>query len=700
MNAIIKDIVMSSSFIYFSISILLIVLFGLCMKHFLGGYTPRKVLKGIDKSLSKSHLWQVFILVFFIFFSFAILLFIGTSITSLWEKDYQPPFWKALGHFLNPGYYDNDDGIANGWIFVINIFGMTLMTGLLISVLSNILERRVDNIKNGRISYSFRKHFVIIGYTEMTISLIKQLHSDNHDAEIVLQTIQKVPAVRHKLFSYIDDQIEDKLTILSGNRNSKDDLKKLYLSDAEEIFLLGENDEFDHDSLNIECLKLICSILPANDNITRKKCHVLFENQSTYTILQQRDIQGISRVEFCPFNFYEKWAENVFITDSVHYCPLDRIPIREESAHTVHLVIVGMSKMGVALAIEATHICHFPNFIAKNDLKTRITFIDKNADEEMHFLQGRYQSFFDEIDYGFENIKDHNEDFKNISTGHFTDIEWQFIKGGVEHPEIQKKIADFSNEKNTLLTIAVCLNDPAVAIATGMYFNNEVYQSDKIKHFDQFNTRMPELSEDERSLFNVQILIKQDTPYSILSMLGNTNKYYNVRAFGMLNLCPDISNSDDRDIPAKKVHYTYDYYFKNNKQIPASYPEVASLDAEWDKIPIVEKWSNRYHTNMINVKQRSFDIGKITETGDDAEKESVKLIDLIAKVEHNRWNIEKLLMGFRPARGSEQNIPKKELKKSFIHPDIKKYEDISEEMKDIDRMITKVLPLIIKDKEQ
>ena len=34
-----------------------------------------------------------------------------------------------------------------------------------------------------------------------------------------------------------------------------------------------------------------------------------------------------------------------------------------ESEKYVHLVIVGMSRMGVALAVEAAHIAHYPNFI-------------------------------------------------------------------------------------------------------------------------------------------------------------------------------------------------------------------------------------------------------------------------------------------------------------------------------------------------
>lgn len=74
---------------------------------------------------------------------------------------------------------------------------------------------------------------------------------------------------------------------------------------------------------------------------------------------------------------------------------MDREPITRESNRTVHLVIIGMSRMGVALGIEAAHLLHFPNFCRDRRLKSRITFIDAAADEEMNFFRGRYRHYFD-----------------------------------------------------------------------------------------------------------------------------------------------------------------------------------------------------------------------------------------------------------------------------------------------------------------
>ena len=60
------------------------------------------------------------------------------------------------------------------------------------------------------------------------------------------------------------------------------------------------------------------------------------------------------------------------------YPPLDRDGIRAQSDRYVHLIVVGMSRMGVAMGVTAAHIDHNPNFVTQC-FRTRITFIDPDA---------------------------------------------------------------------------------------------------------------------------------------------------------------------------------------------------------------------------------------------------------------------------------------------------------------------------------
>jgi type I site-specific restriction endonuclease len=96
---------------------------------------------------------------------------------------------------------------------------------------------------------------------------------------------------------------------------------------------------------------------------------------------------------------------------------------------------------------------------------------------------------------------------------------------------------------------------------------------------------------------------------------------------------------------------------------------------------------------MLAIKERSFRL-----TPDSSQ------LDILAQVEHNRWNIEKLLMGYRPLTAEERETKnKKELKdlkdQYFAHPDICAYNSLPESQKDIDRILSKALPLIKNQEE-
>jgi hypothetical protein len=550
------------------------------------------------------------------------------------------------GSTFHPGFPDSD----KHWALFIGFAGMILLGGLLISVFNNIMQRRVEKVNDGRVYYRFKKHTLIVGYNKMCINLINQL-AEKHGTRlnIVLQTTCDVPAVRHELFSYLDRAIESQITIVLGSRTSVEDVEKLYPAEAEEIFILGETGEYDHDALNIECMAIMAGLMPFDEKC-QKKCHVLIEYQSTYAIFQRKSPDEITkqRIDFLPFNFHETWAKKVFVDgeykspampNPIRYTPLDRKPVRFDSEETVHLLIVGMSQMGVALGIQASHICHFPNFIRDKRKKTRITFIDANADREMNFLQGRYPALFDEIDWSFADIETPENRSGNCNSKEkFTDIEWHFVKGQVEHPLVRQQIREWSNEPDVYFTIAVCIEHPPASMAAGLYLPEEVYAK-----------RIP-------------VLALQQNSHVTLSLLEKDFKYGEVRAFGMLDNCFNLQESEDR-LPML-VNYVYDEFYNTDK-VPSlerlTEEEENDVRQRWAKLKTVKKWSNRYNANMLKVKRRSFDIDRLTEL---PEKDYREQIEWLSEVEHNRWNIEELLMGYRPGSPEEH---------AEIEDDINKY---------------------------
>jgi hypothetical protein len=693
-----------TDFIRISIVTGLLLLETVFAKYLIGKYwgkfSRKNIIRRFDRTISHSEISQIKVLGTIILFIFIFVVTLSLYFPSVHEETVWKRVWHAVGHFFSQGVYNRkEDGIHNFCIFFINLAGMILLGGILISVISNVLQRRIDKIKNGQVHYDFNKHIVIFGYGKMTLGLIKQLTA-KYNNEIVIQTTRKIPDIYHELLCNISHEPEKKVILISGNRNSVEDIEVLRLEKAEEIYILGENDEYEHDAINIECVKKINKILKSKNVTTEKNCHVLFENQATYAILQQYDFDelrtGTAKTEngnevdekgaylnFMPFNFCEIWAHKIFIdgqykgldetAGTVKYLPLDREPILFDSDKTIHLLIAGMSKMGIAFAIMASHICHYPNFIRNKKLKTRITFIDEKADKEMYYLQGKYRHLFNNMNYSFTDILNPANDFacKQPQATEFIDVEWHFIKGRIENPQIQSYIERCADEENSLLTIAICLNLPSSAIATSLYLPDNIY------------------------LKQIPVLVKQNSSYSILSMLKDRGKYAHVKPFGMLDNCLDFSQTVDL-IP-KKINYVYNFYFNTAtyRQIPTTVP-VDECNRQWKSLPVSKQWSNRYHADMMNTKIRSFELDKHPEN---LEKD----IDLIAEVEHNRWNMEELLLGYRPTNDVENKdiangkINPNELKTSFIHHDISPFESLLENKKNIDRMISYAIPVLIKE---
>ena len=641
-----------------------------------------KILRIVDRAVSgtigKQFLFflMIAVAVFILLLAVSALFFPAQSP----EKAFDFKFWNILSNFIDPNGFENINGFERWLIFITNLCGMVLFAGVLVALLTNTIYQRIERIKNGEVNYDFSGHVVVIGFDNICKGLVKQLAEQN---EVVLQTSTSVEKVRQELLSGLSEKIKERITIVSGSRVSREDVRKLNINKCKQVFLLGETDEDAHDSQNIECLEIISKIIEAAKKNIR--CHVLFNHHSTFAAFEQQDIPGIrDKIDFVPFNFYDMWAQKIFVENSynngeISYKPLDHKPITEDSQNRVHLVILGMSNMGIALGLQAAQICHFPNFITKG-IKTRITFIDENADCRMNSLKSRLRNFFNEIDYSYqsfgENIRHSNAKEKKK----FTDIELEFIKARFEDEAVQRYIEETALEKTIFLTIAVALSDASSALDAALYLPSVVYDSD------------------------ASVLVRQEHSHAIISMLSHEEKgdvyrkYKNLRPFGMVENSYDLKQADD--LLPMMIKYTYDKT-TDEKTVRDFHEDTIRRNwiEKWKKTDNISalKASNRYCANMIPLKQRSLGI-----------KEGVDLnprqISLAARMEHNRWVIEKLLVGFRaptPEEAASTEEKREYFKTHFIHPDIEAYQELGEDEKGInvkvyDINISNSLPYMIK----
>ncbi|MDR0503977.1 MAG: hypothetical protein LBH16_11730 [Treponema sp.] len=591
-------------------------------------------------------------------------------------------FWNVLYSFMDVSSFGNTSVRSIPLVLIANLLGKVIFVGIMVSILTNAVLHRISRVKNGEVYYAFTDHVIIIGFDHICKGLVEQLAADN---DVILQTSRDIQSVRQNLFSGLSAGLAKKVNVVSGNRVSPDDIKKLRAEKCRQVFLLGETDEDDRDSRNIECLGIIGKF--AKEAGTNIRCHVLFEHQSTFTAFQQQEIPGIREsIDFVPFNFCDMWAQKIFAENTynngeINYTPLDHQPITADSEKRVHLAILGMSDMGIALGIQAAQLCHFPNFVTKG-IKTRITFIDENADRRMNLLKNQLQGFFNEIEYSLRSA-DGSVNTVPVQEGKkFTDVELEFIKGRFEDDAAQMYLKEAALQENSYLTVAIAVKDSAAAIKTALSMPVCVFDC------------------------GASVLIRQEHSYAIVSMLSRKQegvhyrKYKNIRPFGMLDNAYDISQSEN--LLPMMIKYVYDN--TSDEKFVKEFP-VETIRKNW-----IENWrktdnvsalkaSNRYAANFISVKQRSLGI----QEGADLDS---KQINLAARMEHNRWVMEKLLIGFRAptpeeAAGIAQDKKREYYKSRLIHEDIKGYQELGEDDKKIDVKIYDInisasLPYIVK----
>lgn len=698
-------------------------------------------------------------------------------------------FWAVYYHYIDPGnQHIATSNSGRRWATFIAVLGYFLLNGLLVAVLIGYFDRRRQRWEYGEVEYGLlkiKKHHIIIGANDMVHGMVKKMLEKYPSDYILIQTCKNVDLFRRELFSDLEKEKQEKIIIYYGNRNSKNDVQKLCLKKAGDICILGESltvDGYNHDAFNMDCLRLITDILP--DGIEKKNVYVIFENQITFSSFQFSDITSVDKekINYMPYNYYEIWTQRTFalpdptgILDDEKdnkkgyaYLPLDTIRefdeqtqeeklsyISKDDPHYVHLVIIGMTKMGAAMGIEAAHLAHYPNALTSKGPRTRITFIDENADRESGYFMNRYSAMFDLARWRYaeadkfnqriktEEDKDLYSDFsmddatwhdplyddnstspyKNMKLGvdgtndgdeFFVDLEWEFIKGDMSNYSVLRYLRECADRKkhpNKILTIAVCLDEPHQSIAAGLYMPDAVYEN------------------------ALQILVYQRFSDSILnyiedSALKDKNvKYRNVKPFGMLRDTFSMISTDDYLAKCTNYIYTYtDYSNGDNKKIYDKENDVLDVKAmeniknEWidecwnealadfrkGKSGCASRWSSIYNANTIRTKLRS-----IKWDGFELDKGNDDLVNAMAMTEHNRWNVEQLLMHYSLVNADElqelerlnhtdKNEHKKmkdKLKQQMRHVDICSYsrlQEVDSGVKIYDISISRSLPYFVK----
>lgn len=656
-----------------------------------------------------------------------------------------PEFLLPLYLLIDTNAFNNlyINGI-HGWALVVSsitfVIGAFIFNGAIIGIITNSIERRVANHKEGRIHYLKSGHYIIMGYDDMAPSFISHIFGRDKDAYILILTAKDTIGVRERLMKSFSEQRMKHIIINYGHRTSIEYYKDIRLESAEEVFVVGNHSNAAHDAINVECVDSISRYLKDKEQKpARITC--VFKDLDTYAAFKTseifKEIKNL-KIDFLPYNFYTGWAKQVFVKrfyrdfdnpgQEYHYPLVYENGIKPGDDKYVHLVFVGTTNFAVAFAMEAANVLHFPN---ANKRKTRITFIDVKVDKEKDEFITRNRHFFEVQPYYFYDLTN-EEDEKKEKQGlrdeyviftdkdrGFLDVEFEFIKGNVFSKKVQDEISKWASEHNDekqCLSIFLALADQRENFVMGMNMPDEVYANEvpvfiRQNRSDNFVTNLRNEDTKKESQKFTYSVVKDGEVKS----KERDARYAHIYPFGMNETA---FSADDHSLKrAKLINYLYStanyetYKFQGILVLDAI-PEAKiweEANAMWQDLSVALKWSNLYNSYTMRTKQRTLRAMRglgIDDESRDYDTLSDYEVEQLAIVEHNRWNVEKLLMGYRKPKRDEDKYVYPEfagkLKKNkdlFVHHDIRPFDQLNT-IKELDYEFARYIPWIMKMTEK
>lgn len=572
-------------------------------------------------------------------------LHVGLSGGEGWSEQ----MWVLYNNFVDPGnQFSQDSWINRIIVAIVSLLGSILLGGVLISTISNIIERRVETVRTGRAYYkSVRNHYVIIGYSDITSCLIRELHKEDPKAVVLVMSSQESEKVRYNLQAQLNKEEEQNVHIYFGNIESIGELKRLNIDKAKEVYILGEQGDYGRDSKNIQCVHLVSILKGGAEEGHELPVYTQFERLSSYSVIQKLDIMPMEieenqinstdqkknyNIYFRPFNIYENWARRLWSLygleedkpyDSLDYDPICYLPDRslKNQDKYVHLVIVGFGCMGQALLLEALRVCHYANYDdtqeSESRIRTTITVIDNQLESKKNRFVAQYPHLEDQID----------------------DIEIYYRNEDVCSSSVRNELKEWSSDEHQMLTIAICISDPDESIMLGINLPDEIYKS------------------------KTRVLIRQEIQTDLGEIIHKDNsRYRHVKVFGML--IRGISKNMLQDEMPSYINQEYErngyivnlYKYLTDNNYSQLQSEKKKTRISWCGLEENMRWANRYQIDAYQTYFRTLGYDLVHSLDSDMKPVSPdrfieNLSDdqmlVLMRMEKHRWNAERSIEGWR-----------------------------------------------------
>lgn len=411
-------------------------------------------------------------------------------------------------------------------------------------------------------------------------------------------------------------------------------LERARLSQAKRLIAV-----YEEDSTNVEIAVMACALSRASRPSTTPplECHAQVSDVDLRDSLRRHHLpvqDGRCRVHF--FDFFDDAARDALLVR----LPLDHDGIGQGDPRQVHLVIVGSGAMGRRVGIKAAQLGHFAN-----RRPVRISVIDRAASEREQELLFRYPGIRQTCDLTFHECSIQS------TQGH------QLIEG-------------WCAAKDTMTSIAVCLDDDALALDVAMRLLPTIHDK------------------------SIPVALRMSRPDGLTSLLTGhvapPEASRSLRAFGWLDeaCIARLLDEDAREQMAKVVQVNF-------VELATSQGRQAAFDEavkKWEDLVNEDyKESNRQQVDHIAIKLRAVgcEIVQASEPRPEAAF-SAGEVELLAEMEHARWAAERVLAGW--IYGVK---PKNEAKRTS--PNLRPWAELEDHIKQYDRDAVRSIPELVRE---
>lgn len=403
----------------------------------------------------------------------------------------------------------------------------------------------------------------------------------------------------------------------------------------------------------------------------RLRVHLVLRNQALADSLKRLPLADdlAENMELYAYTAEDLWAMEMLGVRPDSPTRLDRQPVPPDSPQFTHFVIFGAGGQAESLAIHTALIAHYPNYCRDNSLRTRITMVADSPDDLRHFQQ-RYRNLLAHSYRRTVYVDDNEvrcEELAPQYAGHrdnFVDIEWEFVTARSDNGIVNYKLQKWASDENRQLTIAFCYADDDRNVSETLSLSSAVLASTP-----------------------VWLRVCDDRAVGFLKQSG---QFANVIPFGMTDAeLPDMSLFIRM---AQCVHFAYCHMRETSREeqsqgrtameVAVEIPTERQLQDLWNspRLTTPKRWSNVY--NAFTLRSKMHSLGHPAEEWGTLFAINDHEVESLSEVEHNRWSVEELILGYRPTTQAEHDdilkdlTLRSQLKSEYIHDDLRSYREL------------------------